>query len=291
MSYQIEQKRTLAFLRLPFEAKRRRVRPLLQLARRLTKPLVALAGLAGFVLWLLLSPQFDVAVIEYQSGARVDSSTLERRMAAWRGNNLFLVDLDDVRSVLLEDPWIEKVTLRKQLPDALNVRVTEREPVALWRRPAAAGVESNQGDQPMAFDQFAYLDRTGRIIAPSDELDAKSASSWLVVDADPSLSDVSDAERATALALIERLQNLQPSLETIEVGSARILTTGDLRLELRSVDFPVLVDPSHAESQLARFARLHRPLVARGVIPRAVDLRFSGRVLVEPAAELGKQES
>ena len=39
MSYQLEQKRTFAFLRLPFEAKRRRVRPWLALLRRFTKPL------------------------------------------------------------------------------------------------------------------------------------------------------------------------------------------------------------------------------------------------------------
>ena len=44
----------------------------------------------------------------------------------------FTVDLISVREALLELPWVEDVSIRRQWPDALSARVMEKIPVAYW---------------------------------------------------------------------------------------------------------------------------------------------------------------
>ena len=44
----------------------------------------------------------------------------------------FNVDLSKVRGALIDLPWVENVSVRRQWPDALLVRVIEQKPVVLW---------------------------------------------------------------------------------------------------------------------------------------------------------------
>jgi len=42
------------------------------------------------------------------------------------------IDLSKIKSVLLEDPWVEKVTLTRRWPDTLVVKIAEQKPIARW---------------------------------------------------------------------------------------------------------------------------------------------------------------
>jgi cell division protein FtsQ len=48
-------------------------------------------------------------------------------------NDDFLqIDLSKIKSVLLADPWVEKVTLTRRWPDTLVVKIAEQKPIAKW---------------------------------------------------------------------------------------------------------------------------------------------------------------
>src|SRR5204863_7195092 len=51
----------------------------------------------------------------------------------WRGTNLVALDLSGIAHAVGVQPWVERVTLSKRLPDGLAIRVTERKAVALFR--------------------------------------------------------------------------------------------------------------------------------------------------------------
>lgn len=55
----------------------------------------------------------------------------------------FSVDLVAVRNVLIELPWVEDVSVRRQWPDQLLVRVMEKQPVVFWGKNA---VLSSKGE-------------------------------------------------------------------------------------------------------------------------------------------------
>ena len=72
------------------------------------------------------SPRFVVGEISV-TGSRRSAETIARIANLQKGANVFTVDLDAARARLLQDPWIVDAKLARRLPDALYVRVTERE--------------------------------------------------------------------------------------------------------------------------------------------------------------------
>jgi len=57
----------------------------------------------------------------------------------------FTVDLDVIRNVLLELPWVEEVTVRRQWPLSLRIKVLEKKAIAYW------GKESLISDRGVVF--------------------------------------------------------------------------------------------------------------------------------------------
>lgn len=48
-------------------------------------------------------------------------------------NDDFLqIDLSKIKAVLLDDPWVESVTLTRRWPDTLVVKIAEQKPIARW---------------------------------------------------------------------------------------------------------------------------------------------------------------
>jgi cell division protein FtsQ len=55
----------------------------------------------------------------------------------------FTVDLHRVREILLQEPWVKNVSLRRQWPASINVVIDEQVPVAYWNND---GYISERGD-------------------------------------------------------------------------------------------------------------------------------------------------
>ena len=57
---------------------------------------------------------------------------LEKRVAHIIRGGLVTVNIADVKGRLLQEEWINEVTVRRVWPDSLMILITEHEPVALW---------------------------------------------------------------------------------------------------------------------------------------------------------------
>lgn len=79
------------------------------------------------------NPKFELREFDISSDGRLSRSRLREYAGVQPGTNLFTVDLDDLRDSLEEVPLIESVTIRRDLPDRLEVQVTERTAVAQIR--------------------------------------------------------------------------------------------------------------------------------------------------------------
>ena len=89
-------------------------------------------GLSTTVAWaarrhILTSPRFAVTDIAVQ-GTHVRTPEAVAALAGIvRGMNVFALDLGRARARVLEDPWIESVTLARHLPGKVVIQVSERE--------------------------------------------------------------------------------------------------------------------------------------------------------------------
>ncbi len=62
----------------------------------------------------------------------LDKEKLRQQALPKVNGGLFTVDLVDVRNALIDMPWVEDVSVRRQWPDKLSIRVIEKQPVVYW---------------------------------------------------------------------------------------------------------------------------------------------------------------
>jgi len=271
----MNQERALSFLRLPLTAKRRRVRPLLALVRRLARWGFVVAAVGGGAAWSLGSPVFALKGLSVETGERVSERWVHQRLAVFTERNLLRLDLVEVRTRLVGHEWIRSVELKKRLPDHLWVRVVEHRPLALLRSGEA----------------FYYLDAEGGVITRTDESEG-----WLIVDAPRAGSAGADAQaeeqrsarsRLRALGLAALLERETPPYGSGRLIGISILGDEDYRLEFEGLPYVLLVRPESARSRMALFDELRDQLageIEAWDAVEAVDLRFSGRIVLRPTA-------
>jgi len=63
---------------------------------------------------------------------RVGAEQVQAAVRPHLGQGFFAVDLEGVRSALAGLPWVERVLVRKQWPDTLEIVLTEHRPAARW---------------------------------------------------------------------------------------------------------------------------------------------------------------
>lgn len=73
----------------------------------------------------------------------LDKDQLREQAMPVVDGGFFSVDLVAVRNALLNLPWVEDVSVRRQWPDQLLVRVMEKQPVVFWGKD---GVLSSKGE-------------------------------------------------------------------------------------------------------------------------------------------------
>ena len=84
----------------------------------------AIAAKAGFV----------VTRVETTGMERVDQLKVYSIVLAEKDRAMPLVDLEKIRSDLMQYGWIEDVRVSRRLPNTLVVEITERKPSAIWKR-------------------------------------------------------------------------------------------------------------------------------------------------------------
>ena len=92
---------------------------------------VAWAGIRGVGSWLYTgNDRYQLERVEVETTGRLQADHILEYGRIQPGDNLFALDLDDIRNQLELVPLIRRAELQIQLPHTLMVRITERKPVA-----------------------------------------------------------------------------------------------------------------------------------------------------------------
>lgn len=190
----------------------------------------------------------DVAV---QGRGRTSGDAILSALGATRGTPMLEISPAAAKARLEALPWIRSASVERLLPDTLFVRVTERQPLALWQRKG----------------KLELIDREGEVVAvPS--LDEFADLVILVGD---------DAPKA-APALLEMLAT-EPALQTHVSAAVRI---GGRRWNLKldnGIDVALPEDNVGAAwHQLAQLDRTDG-LLKRNILK--VDLRLPDRLVLQ----------
>lgn len=247
--------------------RRRRRNPVLGLLRPLAFSLLLVAMPAGLVAWVLVSSRFDLKEAVVAAGTpRIPAAALRAAVAPFEGENLVLLPLDRVEAAVRRNPWVDTVEVAKELPDRLRVAVTERRPVALLVKGGG----------------LVYADEKGRPIAPVEDPEQARRTGLVVVVFTHPLLSPSDGVGG-AIEVAGELGRAQPSWAGA-LSKIEVLGEQDFRLHTGALRFPLLVTRGQVGPKVKRLTQLLPELDRRYPAIRAVDLRFSRRIVVQPAA-------
>jgi cell division protein FtsQ len=251
--------------------RRRRAR---ELAWRIGRWAVPAIAIVAGGLWLstavLGASWLRVSRIVVRGNERLPAAHVEALVAGMVGENILQVDFEKYRLHALESPWIASVTLWRQLPSTIEVRVVERTPMAIAR----------------LGQQLFLVDDAGVII---DEYDARYRHFDLpIVDGllrSPSNREpVADADRVrltgAVLAAIAGRPDLRARLSQVDVSRAH-----DAAVMFDSDSVWLHLGEERFLERLTAYLELAPTLRERFAGIDYIDLRFEDRIFVRSAGE------
>lgn len=109
------------------------------LLTKIVQTLPVLIGSVALVYLGLLIKDLEVPTVLPVNDVRVighleflDKNEVKSIVKSEIDGGYFTVDMNNIRSVLVHQPWIKNVSLRRQWPASLDVIITEQAPVAYW---------------------------------------------------------------------------------------------------------------------------------------------------------------
>ncbi|MEM8964065.1 MAG: FtsQ-type POTRA domain-containing protein [Acidobacteriota bacterium] len=241
--------------------KRRRRRLLTRILRPLLVVVLVVGAPVGATTWALTTPRLalEEVRIDIDPEGRVASDWVRSQVMPLRGHHLLRLPLGELETALLSHRWVDAVSLRKELPRRLSVRVIERRPAALLYE-----------------DELVYLDTRGQRIAPFDPSTGE-------VDLPIVRRRDRDDESAltVALALIDELERVAPHWAA-GLSEIDVLGASDARVVTRALPYPVLLRAGTLDTRLHRLRPVLDQIDTRYGVVRELDLRFSGRIVVRP---------
>ena len=226
-----------------------------------TTGMILLAGSVGSGIYAMSkSPLFLVKKIIFQGDPHLSEESLqtyEERL----GTNIFFLKLKSVQRDLLQEPYVKKVFLRRELPDRVTVRIEERKPFAL-----------------LQMDNKSFLiDQDGRIL---ERLSEKGDTALPVIDGiEQDQNGVWKEELSQALSLIMTIKNYgYPDFEEIDLiemtkkhGAVLRPSGGGFEIRCGIEDFL---------HKMILLKRVTADLSRREWMVGHIDLRFQGQVVV-----------
>ena len=198
---------------------------------------------------------FKVDDVLVEGRARTKRSAILKALGVARDTPILAFDPHAAKRRLEALPWVRVATVERRLPEAILVRLVERQPRALWQ---------HQG-------RLAVIDRGGDVI-PGAKPEAFADLPLVVGEGAP-------GHAADLLAMLDS----EPELKTRVSAAVRVR---DRRWNLRldggiDVRLPER-DPAAAWAELARIQREH-DVLGRDVV--IIDLRMPDRLIVRTAPE------
>jgi cell division septal protein FtsQ len=256
--------------------KARRVKGLIDAGRMLVLPLLmggVLTYSAMQIAYLLSqSREFELTNVDVEGASRTTPAGLRARLASLTKRNLLDLDLAEVVEKVKTDPWVSDATAKKILPHTLRVRVVERTPAALA---VIEGVTT-------------LVDAGGTVIGPTG--------AGLVYDF-PVLTglDVPSVEPAPArlaagVAAIARLRAVERSWAE-GISEIDLSRPDRLAVVTKQPGPRIFLDRSLVERNLEDYLALRSEIEDRVGPLEYVDLRWSHRINVRPAASAPESET
>jgi cell division protein FtsQ len=228
------------------------------------------AGYRG-VMAMMSSDMLMVTRITVAGNTRLSDGEVLSLLYGLQGRNMVLVDLDEWRDKLLASPWVGDAALRRVLPGAIEVVISERQPLGI----------GHIGDALFLIDEIGeVMDEFGPHHAGLDlpVINGLSAPQGARAGA----ASIDTGRAALAARFLSSLRD-RPDLAT-RVSEVDVSDARNAVVTLKGDPTMIRVGDDQFVERLQSYIDLAPTLRDRVARINYVDLRFGERVIVMPAA-------
>ena len=181
------------------------------------------------------------------------------------GQNSLGVNVTRVESALSQNPWVEFVTVRRELPDKLFITLVERQP-SFWVRQDG---------------QLYFADGEGKIIT---QLSPGDSASLPLLEIAPELGD----RREVVAAMVARMNKQALPFALGQMAWVKFTESGQVELYLDALRIRVRAELTDWETHFDRIETVWRDLKLRGETGQVAAIEASGgKISVEKRQKPG----
>ena len=211
---------------------------------------------------------FSIDTISIVGNNRLSAGEVIALAESLHGQNIFLADLEEARHDLSAVGWIDDVTLRRILPSAIEIIVTERVPVGLGRFGSALYLIDSEG---LIIDEFS---------ARFNDLDLPIIDGLSVAHNDGD-REIDKRRAALVTQLLSDIGQYAPEFSK-QLSQVNVADPHDAVVLLSGDPVFIHLGKEQFAERLQTYEELKPSLSARVSDVDHVDLRFDGRIYVRP---------
>jgi len=138
----------------------------------------AVRGMNGTANALVADAGFGISEVHLAGNVRTAPETILAALGFQPGQSIFAADVQSARWRLMRLDWVAEADVQRRYPDAINVRLVEKLPFALWKSPEGTVyvIERNGGlitkNDVGKFARLPHLDGAGAPKLAADLVDA-----------------------------------------------------------------------------------------------------------------------
>jgi cell division protein FtsQ len=227
---------------------------------------VALIGAGSFfmVQLLLASDQFRIDTIRVEGNQRLSKQTLVALSDVQPGMSTFSLDLDLIGRKIAENPWVKDARIQRIFPRQVNIRIVEREPVAI-----------------INLGYLYYLDANGvvfKLLDGSDSLDYPVVTGFDAAQLE-SGRHKDRAQLLNVVALVEELKS-RSQFGLHKVSEVHKETSGGLTVYTLEGGVRIRLGSDNYTKKLDRLERIYALLRPKMKMLDYIDLNVDEKVIV-----------
>lgn len=218
--------------------------------------------------FIMTTPFFVLSDIMLEGNKKVSKNELLKKAGIHADSNIFSLNIEDAGKSIGDMPWVKTVSIEREFPDKLRIRIEEREPLALIK-----------------LEGLYYVDEESNVFAKADSETGWDFPVVSGLDKKALLKGRKDTFNRLdkGLAFLKSIREREGTFSWASVSELTIDKKGGITVYTIGSGIPVYLGKVEFKKRLVRAEKTLTDLQQRGIKARLIDADFNDKVLVKKA--------
>lgn len=218
--------------------------------------------------FILTTEFFQLSEILVEGNRKISKGALLKKAGIDGDSNIFSLDIEEAGKSIGDMPWVKTVSIEREFPDKLKIRIVERKPLALVK-----------------LDELYYVDEESNLFARADSDTGFDFPVVAGLDKKGLLKGREDAfgRLDKGLAFLKALRDREGVFSWASVSELIVDKKGGITVYTVGSGIPVYLGKTGFEKRLVRAEKALADLQQKGIKAKLIDADYNDKVLVKRA--------